>query len=361
MGWGGIQTHFEWLAQALAEKGHRVLILSVGGVPAERDRQRAGRCQETGDVTVRFLSKGTSWWSRWRMSWEIVQAIRRFDADCYVACGTGWNLFAPAVLGRGRTKRIFHEVMSGEVVRWQDSRWLAAHAFDGIVAQAAPVAVNFQRHLGWKGEIPVLPAFPEPLEKGGCLPVAQGHAVERGTIRAAYFGRLVPHKQAYWLVQQWPLLEGLIGELHIYGKGEEESAIDHYIAGHGLQKRIVRHGEYPTGQPYIDLLTNLDLVLLPTVGSEGAPLILLEAMSCGVPFVAYGTGGITDYANPDCQMPSPHEEGSFVRAIRTMTDDLAAGRIDHARLQRHYLENFSFQKIQEKWLRYFQSLTGRKA
>jgi hypothetical protein len=46
----------------------------------------------------------------------------------------------------------------------------------------------------------VLPAFSEPLEITAKLSQVQQKSIPIGKAKAALFSRLVPHKQAFWLV-----------------------------------------------------------------------------------------------------------------------------------------------------------------
>src|SRR5205823_3937241 len=96
-----------------------------------------------------------------------------------------------------------------------------------------------------------------------------------------------------------------------------------------------------------------DLTLLPTHGNEGAPLVLLESMACGVPFVATGVGGIPDYArgNPDCVIAALRPE-RFVSAVHAMATGLDRGDLDQDRLQQYYLRNFSHDILQRCWMRF---------
>jgi glycosyltransferase involved in cell wall biosynthesis len=186
------------------------------------------------------------------------------------------------------------------------------------------------------------------------LPVVKRHGVPLGTARAALFSRLVEGKQALWLVRQWAALKDLVSVLHIHGSGPEKPAIETFIAEHKLQDRVRCCGAYPSGQAYADLLTRYDLTLLPTVFPEGAPLVLLESMACGVPFVANGMGGIPDYAtgNPDC-IVVPRQE-AFLDGLNRMVDALSSEKIDQGRLQRFYLEQYSQAAIEKQWLDYLE-------
>ena len=114
-------------------------------------------------------------------------------------------------------------------------------------------------------------------------------------------------------------------------------------------------GAYPDGQAYADLLASYDLTLLPTVFPEGAPLVLLESMACGVPFVANGMGGIPDYAtdNPDCVVVA--QQGEFLDGVRRMVQALSREEIDQSRLQGYYRAQYSQAAIEKQWLSYLAS------
>ncbi len=362
LGQGGIQSHLRWLATALAEAKVETLIVSLGSVQfSSKDA-----------VTIEYLKKQgvkvhlstphqlkTSFVNLAGISrgLEIKNLIDEFVPDLYFAVGTGWNLFIPPLFAKQKIHCIFYEVMSGESSGWRDSRWAVRWYFDEVVGQSPTVAQNFAKHFSWKRKISALPAIPDPLEVTAHFPQATRRAVELGKARAALFSRLVFHKQAFWLVQHWHLLQDVLEELHIHGSGPEEQLIRNYIVEHDLGDRIKCFGAYPEGQDYVNLLRSYDLTLLPTVGSEGAPLVLLESMSCGVPFVAYGVGGIPDYGvdNPNVlivPIESNSSSNNFVEGVRQMAHKLAHGEINQIQLQKFYLEHYAYEVVKKAWLSY---------
>jgi glycosyltransferase involved in cell wall biosynthesis len=361
-GRGGIQTHYEWLSRALLEGGHQVKLLSLGARLDSADLKRVGQLKALGDFEVvqPHLTGAGAPLGTVRTGLEIARLLKTWRGDSFLACGTGWNLFLPAILA-GQKNRAFHEVMSGIPSSRKDSRWAVRFGFHDVVAQAGPVARNFAQSFGWKGPITVLPAFPEPLEVTGHVPNARQHTVAAGTAKAAFFSRLVPHKGALWLVQQWPRLSRSLGELHIFGSGPEEGPIRTLIESEDWGNRVFCHGPYPTEQAYIELLKTFDLTLLPTTGAEGAPLVLLESMACGEPFVAFGVGGIPDYNNADVEVVSHEPLENFPEAIERITQRLADGEIDQARLQKFYLENYSFEALKQRWLDWVTSAAPQRS
>lgn len=358
LGQGGIQSHLRGMAKALGEEGVETLVLSLGGNNhSQSDFQNLQNLQHH---KVRFVSckpyqKQTHslGFSKFQRLTEIKSLIDEFSPDVYFAVGTGWNLFIPPRISKSKTRRIFHEVMSGVPNGWYDSRWAVQWWFDEVVGQSPSVAKSFAKSFGWKKFVTAIPAIPEPLELTASLPQPSVKTVELGTAKAALFSRLVPHKQAFWLVQQWDLLKDVLSELHIHGTGSEEQLIRDYIASRGLSDRVKCFGRYPEGQAYADLLSSYDLTLLPTIGAEGAPLVLLESMACGVPFIAYGVGGIPDYAvdNPNVLVVPPKPD-AFISGIKQLVHQLALGQINHAQLQQFYLERYSYKVLKKTWLSY---------
>lgn len=355
-GYGGVQTHLCSLARVLADAGHDLLLLSFGRPPDAKHHDRNDFPEFNSHVRLEYLCESALGGTAIDTFLAVQRALWNFQPDVYFACGTGWNLFAPAVFKFRPCRFVFHEIMSGEPAGWRDSRWLVRRCFDFVVAQASPVALNFKRMFGWRRPIPVIPAFAAPLEKISQIPQAQQRRVPFGTARAAIFGRLVPHKRAAWLVSQWPRLNRSLRELHIFGTGSEEALIQRLILENGWGDSVFCHGSYGEAQAYTDLLTSFDLTLMPTIGAEGAPLVLLESMACGVPFVATDAGGISDYANSECVIVSKSDSDAFLRGIESLCECLDRQAVDRLRLQNFYRAHFGHEVLSAKWLAFFRSL-----
>jgi glycosyltransferase involved in cell wall biosynthesis len=303
------------------------------------------------DAIYTPAAAGDGWRGKWRHLAGAARFVRRCRPDVYFVVGAGWvpNLLRPLATPGGRA--IFFEVMSGHWYGWADPRVLTSYCFDEVVGQSPRVSAEFRREFRWRRPVASLPAIPEPVERVAHVRPAARRRVPLGLARAGLFGRLAPHKRAAWLVQQWGELQQHLRELHIHGAGPDEQPIHDFLRGHDFGGRVVCHGPYPDGQAYVDLLGSYDLTLLPTVGDEGAPLVLLESMACGVPFVAGAAGGVPDYGrdNLDCLI-APLRPDEFLGAVQRMAERLDRGEIDQERLQNYYQTHFSHGTLRRHWL-----------
>lgn len=344
-GRGGIQTHTHYLAVGLCERGHQVTVVT----PAP--------------VSPKHLELRTDGQYALHVYGGIADVMRGFGLpphDTAVVCGTGWKAMAGVLaLPRG-CRRVFFEVMSGARLRLLDPRIMIHLGFDAIVGQGTAVEGRFIEAFGWAGTSSTIPALPEPLERTCNIHARVSRRPDdRSPVRFVYFGRLAAHKGVALLIDRWNEYAPLGSTLDIFGSGPEESALAKRIARAGLGQSIRLCGRYPDGQEYVDLTKTFDLKLLPTVGDEGAPLVLLEAMACGLPFVANGVGGIPDYANPDCAITSG-DVGEFIPALRDMVARLQRGEIDNLRLQDFYLKGFSFEGLVDRWESFLCNLVDGK-
>lgn len=355
-GQGGVQTHIYWLSKACIEAGFEVALIAMG---SQNLSELPERFRELKGVTIYFPCEGRR--GKLNAFQSFVSSVRLICSlrpDIFLACGMGWNLFLPAIFSNSCRVKVFNEVTSGDVRSKRDSRWSVRFGFNEVIAQASTVAAQFSKTTGWKRRIPVLPAFPDPIEVVAKPVHVTARRVPLGKAKAAFFSRLVPHKQGFWLVDQWPQLKNWIDELHIYGTGPEEQVIRETINENGWGSRVFCHGRYPTGQAYADLLSKFDLTLLPTIGAEGAPLVLLESMACGVPFVAFDVGGIPDYNNTNCCIVSSKTPNRFVIEVQEFVKKLDQGKVDQKLVQEFYMENFAFQPLSRDWVSHLHYLVS---
>jgi glycosyltransferase involved in cell wall biosynthesis len=255
------------------------------------------------------------------------------------------------VLG-ARAKQIpifYHEIVSPPGA---DSlaAWNARRA-TGVIANSTAVAERFQALLP-EANVVVLPFL--TVDADPAPPSLRPAAGER-VLKVAYFGRLISHKRPDRLVEEWARLMATppIGpaRLDLYGfdpTGETRQRIAAAIESRGLQDRVALHGEYRRAE-LPDLLLDKDLVVLPSEW-EGLPLILVEAMQHGVPFVATSAGGTAELGrdNPDVEVTGT-EWDSFVAGLGRLCQRVRRGDVDARRVHEWATRRYGYEVVSRKW------------
>lgn len=131
-----------------------------------------------------------------------------------------------------------------------------------------------------------------------------------------FVGNLVPVKGVDVLLQACSELPPAVGawQLHVIGDGPQRAALIRQAQSLGLGERVTFHGSLPHEQ-LPDWFRAADLFVLAS-RSEGIPNVLLEAMGCGLPFVATRVGGIPEIADlGDSRLVSPERPLELAAAI----------------------------------------------
>jgi glycosyltransferase involved in cell wall biosynthesis len=109
-----------------------------------------------------------------------------------------------------------------------------------------------------------------------------------------YVGRLSPEKQVDVLFRALTRLEASIPyHLHVVGSGPSEASLRQLVGVLGLTERATFHGQRPMAELPL-WYSAADAVVLPS-RSEGLPRVMLEAMSCGAPFIGTVISGVRDH------------------------------------------------------------------
>lgn len=113
-------------------------------------------------------------------------------------------------------------------------------------------------------------------------------------------GTLHEVKGQSYLVEACRLLDqrGIDFVCHLVGEGADQAMLTDQIGRAGLSNRVLLHGRR-TREQIADLLATVDVVVAPSVPTksgkrEGIPVVLMEAMSSGVPVVASRISGIPE-------------------------------------------------------------------
>jgi glycosyltransferase involved in cell wall biosynthesis len=135
-------------------------------------------------------------------------------------------------------------------------------------------------------------------------------------------GRLVPHKGVPRLVKAFePIARSHPDwQLHIYGEGRDKRKIKELIARLGLESQVRLQGY---SSDFHSVLANASVFAM-TSRKEGFPMVLIEAMSNGVPLIAFdcprGPAEIIRDGENGLLIPEG-PTGRFSAALRRLVED----------------------------------------
>jgi glycosyltransferase involved in cell wall biosynthesis len=194
-------------------------------------------------------------------------------------------------------QRIAHRAAELVVVPSQ-SVARSATEWSGIPAEkivVIPNAIDLADWAGNQSDIPASNPRPYPI---------------------TFLGRLDPVKDVPTLVRAAAELKELV-HLHIYGEGSDRTRIAEAIKQ--TNSPATMHGLANSPQ---DALAHSGLLVLPSL-AEGFGLVLIEAMTAGVPVVATDVAGVRDVIrnNQTGLLVQPSNPAGLAEAIRRIVED----------------------------------------
>jgi glycosyltransferase involved in cell wall biosynthesis len=108
-------------------------------------------------------------------------------------------------------------------------------------------------------------------------------------------GRLVREKGAHHALRAVHDLRQTAPQarLLVVGDGEERSRLEMLAAELKVSDRVLFVGAQPPERMHL-FLAAADVMVLPTERDEAGPIVLLQAMACGLPTVAFATGSVAE-------------------------------------------------------------------
>lgn len=159
----------------------------------------------------------------------------------------------------------------------------------------------------------------------GCRRTAQAALGLNPDVRHLLFvGNLVPVKGIDVLLEACRRLpQGCPPwQLHLIGEGPQRASLERQARSLGLDQQVVFHGSVAHEQ-LPGWFRAADLFVLAS-RSEGVPNVLLEAMACGLPFVASHVGGIPEIADLGAsRLVPPEQPDALANAMTQMLSEPA--------------------------------------
>ena len=225
---------------------------------------------------------------------------------------------------------------------WQDER--IVRRFDRFV-------VLTREDAGYWGSLPNLQVIPN-----AALPMPET-AWNPDSRRVIAVGRLDYQKGFDRLVDAWALLPGDLKtswHLDIFGQGEWEVMLQERIRKRGVEDSARLNP--PTKEIFREYAASAFLVM--SSHYEGFPMVLLEAMACGLPGVCFtfpcGPRDIIENEENGLLVPE-RDIPALAKAMERLMRDPALRQRLSARA-REIIETYSEQNVMQQWIQCFQTL-----
>ena len=281
---------------------------------------------------------------------RLLPLVRRFDPDLIYSNSV--SVLEGAVLSRWLGRRHLwhlHDILDRPAWLSAVLRWLPRHLAEDTLCVSQAVA----RHIGPGRSVKTVHnGIPAVVAAPRFRPVAADSPFTVGVL-----GRFSAHKGQLDLLRALDYLRrhrGVGDRLRVRLVGgvfaDDERWRDQakaFVAARGLG-RVVRIEDFT--ETIETIYPELDLLVLPTIQADSFPTVALEAMSCGIPVVAYRNGGVEEMldGDPDC-LVDLRDHRALGRTIQRFSEDDRL-RLDKARHQyRTYLARFTLEHFEQRF------------
>lgn len=349
---GGIQTHFRLLNEFLQMEGHDVLhvhVVRAENMPSHECLPPSNRQLVIPGATGLFAPIGMV-----ASVLSVSSRVAAFRPELLVACAIG-NSYASIgrAVGSGCFK--FYQEVIGDVPPRHPVRSKMSMIYGRSACQSERLVDSVRHAVRPLPKIGVLPCFPDPV--GERYPLRSRRPSPGEAIKLGFFGRLVENKGIEQLLRGFlssPLYHR--AELHIHGHGPLIDIVKRAKLDSDSQDRIILRGPFSDDADLAARLAEMHGLILTSQFGEGLPLVLIEAMSVGLPFLATNICGIPDAAtdNPDCLLCEPNQ-ASVNAGIATFMGMLLHNGFENERLCTFYERRFSSKVMKESWRSFLQA------
>jgi len=335
------------------------------GVFRSSDRSNLDILNATQDA----ISSGMVYECRGRFDINTVFALRNYiknhDVDIIHSHKYKTNLYA-FLANIGVRKKLVStchnwlgESLSMRFYAWLDKRVL--RHFDMVVGVSEEIRSELRRHMS-----------PDRIRSVGngvdirkyTRTMDNGEAKKRLGIGSKYVigfvGRLSPEKGIDYLLRAVSGLvkEGLDVSALIVGDGELAAALKQEANRLQITDRVTFTGNR-SDTPL--LYSAMDVFVLPSQ-QEAFPMVLLEAMACGVPIVATRVGDVAEIVEPGVSglLVDTRDAAALQSAIARILSDEALARRMSAAAQARAVDRFSSSAMAKQYLAIYERITDAR-
>ncbi len=345
LSYGGAERQLLALCRGFREAGHTVSVgtLKSGGELVETFKQHDFQVdqfhlQHALDASV--VKRLKKWIASIQPNFVHTHL---FKADVYghLACS---SLEVPHLCTKWNEDRYLKNPLISRI-----ARWAAAGNFKVVAISKAVKTYLIQTCRLKEDQIQVIPLGISEIERH---PILQ----ENGAIRFGIVGRLVKQKGHEILFPAFKKLlsTGISTRLSVFGGGPLESRLKRLSRELGIERQVDFHGIILDTEAIYE---QIHVLVLPSLW-EGGGLVLLEAMSRGIPVIGTRAGGIIEYAGENLALLVQPGDGEELAAAMLK---IAKDRQLRARLSENSLRavrGFCLSKSVDAYLKLYGELAG---
>ena len=261
---GGAEVHVLSLIRGMSRNGHEVTLASSGG-RLEKDLPPSAKILHMpahikNPITIIYCAVKLAILNR-KFHWDIIHAHSRVPA---------WVSWLASKLTGAKfivTAHSLYSLNAGLIPY--------SHA-DGAICISHPVMTHLEGRL--PSNAAIIP--------NGITPAEFHHRdfTHEGTTKFLIVGRLTRLKAVDVALNALAKLTGYSWTLDILGEGDERANLEALSAKLGISERVKFHGDM--SKPDVDKFMAKSTCILFTSKSEGAGLVVYEALSAGLPVIA---------------------------------------------------------------------------
>ncbi len=360
-GWNNrpVSQHSRALAHALADRGHRVVLLVPGNVPEARS-------PSTNPAVLNWPSPRPR---HFRDVKFLFRLARKYRPDCMVANFGATNVMTlVGYLTRVKGRVDWYHTLSSQLEA--DSSVSAIRGWIQVIRRclvyklATHVVCNSQAALEDVKAVYRVPdhkchvfhnALEDPIKRYGLT------AVDRQPNRLVCVGRLEPSKGQDVLIKSIAILKDQFPDIRVdfVGKGSSKQAYVALAENLGVKENCHFRGSLS----HMDVLHSMALATLTVVPSrhEAFGLVNIESLAAGTPVVGSHTGGISEIVRSgvDGFLVTPGDSAALAERIAELLQNPALREAMAVQARKRFLAIFEQQLAVSKQADWFESLSGK--
>ena len=355
----GTEVATHTMATKLSRRGHDVHVITCldEGLPAKSTDQGFS-VHRIRVHHVRFLGAMLFWLHMFRILRGIdsdvvhVQSTyisipgllaKKFLRKPCILWAQGSDIYRPSFILRQMTK-------------------LAIRNSDVVIALTEDMKKNIQRIH--QREVLVIP---NGIDLDKFQPLSRADArgelhIEENERIILFVGRLHPVKGLKYLIRAMrTITQAALGaRLILLGEGEERRDLEALTKELNLEDFVTFHGRVPNTETP-KFMTASDILVLPSL-SEGFPVVVLEAMACGLPIVATNVRGLSEIIVDDQNgftVEPENPEAIADRVLQLLRDDQLRSKIGEN--NRHNAKQYSWDDVVRRLESVYDSVAKRNS